>query len=688
MAPTILCADDDRNFCRILARSLREEGYEVETAHDGISALEQLKALRPGLVTLDVLLPRRDGFAVLEAIRSSPVLAETPVFLLSGCTFTPAYAKRAESLRADAVLQKPVPLERLIELVGKQVSPEASAEVRKAPMEGTLEEVPFPSLLHHLHGMRATGVLEVQQGKKRKQLQLRDGHPVAIRSNLVNETLGHLLVASGTISWDVMHESLRRVRRGEGLQGRILMAMQMLDEADLARALRNQAEEKLFEIFCWRRGRFRFHRGARVRSGNALSLSRSTADVIYDAILLRAPLSQADAFLDGCRGQRLVPTESPFYRFQELTLDDAAQALLARVERGGTIAELGELDEADRRRLYALLVLERVELRNGPATAGAAHAEPPPSAAPSSTTQRRATRAGAERIRVRGPAPVAAPSARAPAAASQKAPVAEPEVAAATEAARAPEPIASSAEDESHRQRLTELGKRFRLAGSAFEILGVRDQADDGEVRAAYAELAHDTHPDRFAGSSEAVSKLAEEAFGLLAAAYEAIRDRDRRLLYLRDLARKDRDQAELEEGHRALKAELEFQKGELELRARRYETAANHFQAAMRAYPEEGEYQCWFGFAHWLRAPEAPGRLEEAITAVRAGLKLAPDREKPYLFLGRLYKAADRVKAAEKMFTRAVQLDPDCVEALRELRLIHMRREKSKGLVRRMLRR
>ena len=42
----------------------------------------------------------------------------------------------------------------------------------------------------------------------------------------------------------------------------------------------------------------------------------------------------------------------------------------------------------------------------------------------------------------------------------------------------------------------------------------------------------------------------------------------------------------------------------------------------------------------------------------------------------------------AEKMFTRAVHIQPECVEALRELRLINMRREKSKGLVRRLLRR
>ena len=77
-----------------------------------------------------------------------------------------------------------------------------------------------------------------------------------------------------------------------------------------------------------------------------------------------------------------------------------------------------------------------------------------------------------------------------------------------------------------------------------------------------------------------------------------------------------------------------------------------------------------------------------EALEHVRRGLKLASHREKPYLFMGRLYKAIGRADVAEKMFTRAVHIQPECVEALRELRLINMRREKSKGLVRRLLRR
>jgi hypothetical protein len=45
-------------------------------------------------------------------------------------------------------------------------------------------------------------------------------------------------------------------------------------------------------------------------------------------------------------------------------------------------------------------------------------------------------------------------------------------------------------------------------------------------------------------------------------------------------------------------------------------------------------------------------------------------------------------VQIAERMFHRALQLDPDCVEAIRELRLIDMRRQRSRGLVRRILRR
>ncbi len=72
----------------------------------------------------------------------------------------------------------------------------------------------------------------------------------------------------------------------------------------------------------------------------------------------------------------------------------------------------------------------------------------------------------------------------------------------------------------------------------------------------------------------------------------------------------------------------------------------------------------------------------------MKRGVKLASHRDKPFLFMGRLYKAIGRADVAERMFTRAIQIQPECIEALRELRLINMRRERSKGFIGRLFRR
>ena len=107
-----------------------------------------------------------------------------------------------------------------------------------------------------------------------------------------------------------------------------------------------------------------------------------------------------------------------------------------------------------------------------------------------------------------------------------------------------------------------------------------------------------------------------------------------------------------------------------------------------MDTYPDEGEYHASLGYALHLTAPNNPATLKKAYAHIQKGRKLAPDRAKAYLYLGRLSLVEDRGEVAEKLFARAVQLDPDCLDALRELRLINMRREKSKTIVQRILRR
>jgi CheY-like chemotaxis protein len=337
-AATILCADDDRGFCQILSRAFTQAGYQVETAFDGVSAFERAKALKPALVTLDVMLPRLDGFRVLEAIRGDKGLAQTPALFVSGCTFTPDYQARARALSAAAVLKKPVPLDQLIASVERAVaSPVAKGG---ATLDGSIEQLPFAELLHHLHGMRATGVLDLRHGKKKKQLQLRDGVPEAVRSNLMLETLGHLLVASGTITEDVLAACVKRMKTGGGL-----IASQMLDEQVLARALRRQADEKLFELFTWRAGSYQFHERARLKGANALYLNRSPADLVLHGALERMPRDVIEARLADRAQFVALPGGSRFYQFQSASLDAQGKQLLAQVDGRKTVAQLGAATE-------------------------------------------------------------------------------------------------------------------------------------------------------------------------------------------------------------------------------------------------------------------------------------------------------------------------------------------------------
>lgn len=79
----ILVADDEPHIRRILQFLLEQEGFEVRLAEDGEAAWQEVASFRPDLVLLDVMMPRMDGFAVLEIIRAGFETARLPVILLT-----------------------------------------------------------------------------------------------------------------------------------------------------------------------------------------------------------------------------------------------------------------------------------------------------------------------------------------------------------------------------------------------------------------------------------------------------------------------------------------------------------------------------------------------------------------------------------------------------------------------------
>jgi putative two-component system response regulator len=109
---TILVADDEEGNRKMLANILRRDGHKVVLAADGEEAIALFASEHADLVLLDVLMPRRTGFAVCRAIKSNPETRLVPVVLVTGLANTDDHIQGIEC-GADDFLNKPVHREEL-----------------------------------------------------------------------------------------------------------------------------------------------------------------------------------------------------------------------------------------------------------------------------------------------------------------------------------------------------------------------------------------------------------------------------------------------------------------------------------------------------------------------------------------------------------------------------------------------
>lgn len=82
-AKTVLLVDDSRFFRTVTERTLSKSGYNVISASDGEEALRVAREKLPGLILLDMLLPKLDGAGVLRGLKADPVTAKIPVLVLT-----------------------------------------------------------------------------------------------------------------------------------------------------------------------------------------------------------------------------------------------------------------------------------------------------------------------------------------------------------------------------------------------------------------------------------------------------------------------------------------------------------------------------------------------------------------------------------------------------------------------------
>jgi CheY-like chemotaxis protein len=108
---TVLVADDDEEQRKTMAEFLREVGYTVLVAEDGLTALRLIREQVPDLVVLDGFMPGLEGWQVLGQMSEDQALCRIPVVLTSGCSVS-------ASRREDVVfVPKPISLPRLFHAV-------------------------------------------------------------------------------------------------------------------------------------------------------------------------------------------------------------------------------------------------------------------------------------------------------------------------------------------------------------------------------------------------------------------------------------------------------------------------------------------------------------------------------------------------------------------------------------------
>lgn len=123
----ILVAEDSRAFTMMLKDLLEEAGYEVCAASDGDEALDAFCAARPDLVLLDLKLPKRDGFAVLDALRGMAEGAKVPVLVMSGAHNPVEAIHRLRELGASGFINKEAVFDTVLDRVHALVAEEESA---------------------------------------------------------------------------------------------------------------------------------------------------------------------------------------------------------------------------------------------------------------------------------------------------------------------------------------------------------------------------------------------------------------------------------------------------------------------------------------------------------------------------------------------------------------------------------
>ncbi len=206
----ILIADDEPDILEIVHYNLKNEGYEVYTAKDGDDALTKARQLKPDLIILDIMMPKKTGVEVCEILRTQEAFKETLIIFLTALSDESSQVKGLDS-GADDYVNKPISPKVLVSRVNALFRRINKPEGENA---GTLK---FDKLLiDPVQFLVKVGDEEITLAKKEFELlYLLASKPgrVFLRNEILNQVWGNdVIVGDRTID---VH--IRKIRQKLGM---------------------------------------------------------------------------------------------------------------------------------------------------------------------------------------------------------------------------------------------------------------------------------------------------------------------------------------------------------------------------------------------------------------------------------------------------------------------------------------
>jgi tetratricopeptide (TPR) repeat protein len=305
-----------------------------------------------------------------------------------------------------------------------------------------------------------------------------------------------------------------------------------------------------------------------------------------------------------------------------------------------------------------------------PATAGAPR--PAGAAAPGATSSAAPPRpAGAPPVV--GPSAAAAPQRPAGAPAAARPPGAPPPAAGAAQP-RPPPVVAAPTATPANAPGADEIPALRQLATAMkqqnhFQRLGLTEQTNSSAVKVAYFRLAKLYHPDTLPqGAPPELEKLKAEVFAYIGDAYRTLSDDKSRAAYIEEL--KSGGGGSEVDVNSILMAEELFQKSTILVKARKFPEAVKMLDEAIKLNAEEAEFYAWRGYARFFTAADKKAAQPEAFREIQNAIKRNERCAPAHYFLGVIAKLCGDAQGALKHFKRTVELQPDHIDAQREIRM------------------